>query len=105
MTALGPGIRVKCIYNGPWKCSDYPGLIGPDYGTVWTVGVIEQYGEYPPRAIYVSLLEWPNKEQFFLAKHFHPLDGETELARLRAIAANPHGKTALPSREPAEAKA
>ena len=100
MTELGPGTRVKCIYNGPWKC--YPGLTGPDYGTVWTVGVIEQFGEYPPRAIYVSLLEWPNKEQLFLANHFRPLDDETELARLRAIAANPPGKTVLPSREPVE---
>lgn len=88
MTAIGPGTRVKCIRpNGPWKIVgglDDGDTSGPSFGSVWTVdGAINNV-----RGVFLYLKGWPRPENF-AAWHFRPLDGDSELGRLREIAKEP----------------
>jgi hypothetical protein len=99
MSAIGDGVRVVCIFGGPWTLPDGTHDTGPAIGSIWTIGFVCERWEQ----LYFTLREWNDHNQFFAARDFRPLDGDAEMERLRAIAINPAGFVELPSREAASA--
>ena len=80
MTALGPGVRVKCVYSGRWYAPSGEMLTGPPMGSVWTIDErLDRYG-----AVLFSLVGWFNSEQFFRDNCFVPLDGNEDISSLVA---------------------
>jgi hypothetical protein len=76
MSALGPGVRVKCIKQGAWT---HAGDV-PRNGSVWTIFDIDL--EPWTRAVFLRLVEWPYRDELFLASRFVPLDGNEDLSEL-----------------------
>jgi hypothetical protein len=78
MTALGPGVRVKCIKQGAWTHAGD----GPRNGSVWTIFNIDlQPGT---RDVFLRLVEWPYRDELFLASRFIPLNGNEDLSVLES---------------------
>ena len=80
MTALGPGVRVKCIQDN-WV-SSWGGTDGPTVGTVWTVAEVDTYDD---GAVLFSLVEWISGEDFFFSEYFVPLDGNEDISVFTSI--------------------
>lgn len=89
MTAIGPGILVKCIKP---MGRDNGGYIPPmSVGSVWTVKDL-----IPARSLwnglligvdYIVLFEWPEHNRCFRADCFAPFEPEAEAFRERACKA------------------
>jgi hypothetical protein len=76
MSALGPGVRVKCIKQGAWTHDGE----GPRNGSVWTISDI--YFQPGTRDVFLRLVEWPYRDDLFLASRFIPLNGNEDLSEL-----------------------
>jgi hypothetical protein len=80
MTALAPGVKVKCIKDGVWKHID-TGLpdVGPPKNSIWTVLCFSEiWGRE-----YIILTEWHDWHQAFKAyPNFVPLDGNEDISAL-----------------------
>jgi hypothetical protein len=79
MTALEPGVRVKVIAHS-WT-SYRQGLVGPAFGSVWTVNWV---GESIHNDIKIGLAEWQNQEECFAPENFVPLAGNEDIAELES---------------------
>lgn len=79
MTALGPGVRVKCIRDDG---DDHPVSNGsfPAIGSVWTVDEMVEDDEGDQA---FTLVEWADDDCFY-ATHFVPLDGAEDISALEA---------------------
>ena len=81
MTALGPGVRVKCIKRGAWETISgqpkRPG--GPEFGSIWTV--LSRAPSYIMECVYLK--EW-NDIDAFDVRRFVPLDGNEDISDLEA---------------------
>jgi hypothetical protein len=83
MTALGKGIRVKCVNKEPWDSPLEGAGAGPAFGSIWTVGrVIRAFYEY--EGPWLELVEWLPDDTWFNAQYFVPLDGHEDLSALLA---------------------
>ena len=83
MTALGSGVRVKCIEGGLWEDG-----IGPATGSVWTIERVIRSGSviFLRRAKddYLILRGWDPSE-IFRAVRFVPLDGNEDISALTGM--------------------
>lgn len=109
MTAIGPGVRVKCIKRGDWCLSDIHGP-GPEFGTVWTIKGAEPGGPYSPPGKYLFLVEWLGYRSFHESR-FVPLDGNEDISALlaalnipKAIVGNDDIAVSAPELDEVEAK-
>jgi hypothetical protein len=78
MTALAPGVRVKCIKQGRWEGE--PPIRGPGRGSIWTV--LFMITEPETGDVFIGLCEWPKGSDVFLASWFIPLDGNEDISAL-----------------------
>jgi hypothetical protein len=77
MTALGPGLRVRCI-SPDWLDSQGAKTCGPALGAVLTVAeVMHAFG-----IIFLIFPPWPNDK--YDSKGFVPLDGNEDISELEA---------------------
>lgn len=81
MTALGPGVRVKCIvpnwFDLGGKCA------GPSLGSVWTVAKVIHV---PPDRAYLNLAEWTaNRRDLWRSTAFIPMDGNEDISALEGL--------------------
>jgi hypothetical protein len=81
VTALAPGLRVKCVKIGGWT-NDLDGTSrpGPSVGSVWTVAQVCEWLGTP----YLVLKEWRDGFGCFHASRFVPLDGHEDMTDLEA---------------------
>lgn len=92
MTAIGPGMLVKCIKDiwGPDQ-TGRPPEVGPKVGSIWTVEKCLRYGEtYTNASVlhrayndYLFLKRWP-EPRAFVAEFFAPFEPEADAFRERA---------------------
>lgn len=82
MTALGPGVRVKCVKDDWRPRVTVFSETGPAKGTVWTVNWVG-FGESGMEAI--GLSEWPRQDLCFDHTHFVPLSGNEDISQLTAL--------------------
>jgi len=84
MTALGRGVRVKCINKGAWGDAAWGPARGPEFGSIWVIKkLIRSYFEY--RGPWLELENWPDGS-WFHADYFVPLKGNEDLTELEAAA-------------------
>lgn len=86
MSAIGPGVRVKCIRNSPmWDNALHVPRLGPGPGSVWTVRAVDGVTHpLAPPGDYFSLWEWP-PQRWFHSCNFVPLDGNEDLSTLEGL--------------------
>lgn len=109
MTAIGPGVRVKCIKRDEWRIVELGNIVGsgPIFGSVWTV---ERVIEGPPfKSMY--LMEWPEYNSVFNVRYFIPLEGNEDISALlaalnihKAIVGNDDIAVSAPELDEVEAK-
>ena len=101
MTAktIGPGSRVVCIRDWPWKDVWGQEVSGPPYGSKWTVkecpvssdGIFTHSETLSRSGPFLTLCEWPLEgdiERKFAIKNFRVIDPDRELDILKLIAKN-----------------
>ena len=94
MTAIGPGVRVKCIKRGKWELVfGTPAKRAPVYGEICTVSELYKKAN----GDWISL-EGYDPDDTFDVTRFRPLDGIDDLAELIREAKNPDAPT-VPVRE------
>lgn len=88
MSALEPGMRVKCVKDTLWNCDNVgpncPGD-GPTYGSIWTVGAGIRQGR---KGTYIRLAERHEISDAFLASWFIPLDGNEDISVFTSMLTN-----------------
>jgi hypothetical protein len=79
MTALAPGVRVKCVKIGNWiNGLNGSSHSGPSVGSVWTVKQVVEWDGEP----YLVLEKWPDDFACFAASRFTLLDGNEDISAL-----------------------
>jgi hypothetical protein len=85
VTAIGPGVRVKCIKRDRWLDCDGndQGFVGPEFSSVWTVKkCVRSFFEY--KGPWIELAEWADST-WFMAEYFVPLDGNEDISVFTSI--------------------